>query len=108
MSDLIDRFLKGVPYPSIGPRDADALVEDIVLLFDPACFGGMLPVLDNWWSEAESRSLSDIDHYTFTLTVDGIDASFTIWAKDVFKFLTNLYQRLEEVHVGELDRGATI
>ena len=79
-------------------------IDNIVNFFTVDSFPGMLSTVGSWWNEAEVKCsmLREGDTMKFPFTVDSRTIYCEIPALEVFDFLSKLYQRLEEVHVGEV------
>ena len=79
-------------------------IDNIVNFFTLDSFPGMLSTVGSWWNEAEVKCsmLREGDTMKFPFTVDSRTIYCEIPALEVFDFLSKLYQRLEEIIVGEV------
>jgi len=90
---------RDIPKPT-----TEQTVDNIVNFFTADSFPGMLSTIGLWWNEAEAKCsmLRKGDTMNFPITADNSTIYCEIPALEVFDFLTRLYQRLEEINVGEV------
>ena len=94
-----------INFESVVKPTPDEIIENLVIALAPSCFGQMLASLEDVWADADGRDLSGYgfnDTFRIPFDLDGAPNYISIPIPELYGFLSKLYQRLEEINVGEV------